>query len=70
MSSALQIMASMGVRDPSELGQHQLRRRLDPRTVLSYRALYDWLSPGQLTSEPPQEWEAGWRAADPDNFRH
>lgn len=70
VSSALQIMAAMGVEDPRELGPHQLRRRLDPRTVLSCGELYDWLSPGQLTSEPPQEWEADWRAADPDTFRH
>jgi glutamate synthase domain-containing protein 2 len=66
--SALQIMASMGVQEPGELAPHQLRRRLDPRTVCSYAELYDWLSPGQLLAKPPQDWKQDWQAADPDRF--
>ncbi|WP_399096074.1 FMN-binding glutamate synthase family protein [Streptomyces sp. BBFR2] len=67
--SALQIMASMGVRHPGELAPHQLRRRLDPRTVLSYGELYTWLEPGQLLTGPPSAWRRDWEAADPDSFR-
>ncbi|MFD7866813.1 FMN-binding glutamate synthase family protein [Streptomyces sp. NPDC057682] len=70
VNSALQIMAAMGVRDPGELSPAQLRRRLDPRTVLSYAELYDWLRPGELVDGPPPEWAADWRAADPDTFGH
>ncbi|WP_327289732.1 FMN-binding glutamate synthase family protein [Streptomyces sp. NBC_01198] len=68
VASALQIMASMGVTDPAELGPHMLRRRIDPQTVRSYDELYDWLSPGQLLAEPPADWAADWAAADPDTF--
>ncbi|WP_336048718.1 FMN-binding glutamate synthase family protein [Streptomyces sp. CA2R101] len=66
--SALQIMAAMGVRDAAELAPHQLRRRLDPRTVRSYAELYDWLAPGRLLADPPPDWRADWEAADPDRF--
>ncbi|WP_405591384.1 FMN-binding glutamate synthase family protein [Streptomyces sp. NBC_01190] len=68
VASALQIMASMGVTDPAQLRPHMLRRRLDPYTVLSYEEMYEWLSPGQLTAEPPDSWAADWKAADPDRF--
>ncbi|WP_425423803.1 FMN-binding glutamate synthase family protein [Streptomyces catenulae] len=66
--SALQIMAAMGVRSPAELAPHQLRRRLDPRTVLSYGELYTWLEPGQLLTAPPSAWRRDWETADPDRF--
>ncbi|GAA2344793.1 FMN-binding glutamate synthase family protein [Streptomyces caniferus] len=66
--SALHIMASMGIHDAAELAPHQLRRRLDPRTVCSYADLYDWLAPGQLLADPPQDWRQDWEAADPDRF--
>lgn len=68
VASALQIMASMGVGDASQLRPHMLRRRIDPYTVRSYEELYDWLSPGQLLAEPPASWAADWAAADPDHF--
>ncbi|MGA5562971.1 hypothetical protein ACPCUV_17585 [Streptomyces platensis] len=68
MRSALQIMASMGVQDAGELAPHQLRRRLDPRTVCSYAELYDWLAPGRLLADPPRDWRQDWEAADPDRF--
>ncbi|MFK4067121.1 FMN-binding glutamate synthase family protein [Streptomyces sp. NPDC029674] len=66
--SALQIMAAMGVRDPSELGPHHLRRREDHGRFRSYAELYDWLSPGELLAAPPPGWAADWRTADPDSF--
>lgn len=68
VAGALQIMASMGVRDPAHLRPHMLRRRVDPGTVLSYEELYEWLTPGELLSEPPTAWAADWEAADPDRF--
>ncbi|MFD4874786.1 FMN-binding glutamate synthase family protein, partial [Streptomyces sp. NPDC058420] len=53
---------------PAQLRPHMLRRRIDPQTVRSYDDLYDWLTPGQLLEEPPADWAADWKAADPDHF--
>ncbi|WP_018567869.1 FMN-binding glutamate synthase family protein [Streptomyces sp. PsTaAH-124] len=68
VAGALEIMASMGVTDPAGLRPHMLRRRIDPHTARSYAELYAWLEPGQLLDEPPEDWAADWRAADPDRF--
>ncbi|MFG2721696.1 FMN-binding glutamate synthase family protein [Streptomyces sp. NPDC048416] len=69
VSSALQIMAAMGVSHPDDLGPHMLRRRAtDADDFRSYAELYDWLKPGQLTDDPPRGWAADWAAADPDSF--
>ncbi|WP_051385736.1 FMN-binding glutamate synthase family protein [Actinokineospora inagensis] len=68
VSSALQIMASMGVDHPDDLRPHMLRRRVDPHTVRSYDELYHWLGHGELLVDPPQGWVADWTAADPDHF--
>ncbi len=66
--SALQIVASMGLREPAELRPHMLRRRIGPTTVRSYAQLYDWLEPGELLSGAPQEWNEDWKDSDPDCF--
>lgn len=66
--SALQIMAAMGVDDPSQLHPHMLRRRLDPQTIRSYADFHHWLTPGQLLQEPPESWARDWDTADPDRF--
>ncbi|MEU6375970.1 FMN-binding glutamate synthase family protein [Streptomyces sp. NPDC046909] len=66
--SAVQIMAAMGVRGPGELTTDMLVRRTDPTTVSSYTGLYEWLAPDVLLQEPPEAWDADWRAADPDSF--
>jgi glutamate synthase domain-containing protein 2 len=68
VEGAVRIMAAMGVSDPAGLSPHMLRRRLDPHTVRSYGELYDWLAPGQLLAEPPEDWAGDWKAADPDRF--
>ncbi|MHA6763867.1 FMN-binding glutamate synthase family protein [Streptacidiphilus sp. PAMC 29251] len=68
VKSALQIMASMGVDHPSELGPHMLLRRMDPVTVRSYAELYPPLAPGELVHQAPQAWAADWKLADPDRF--
>ncbi|KIF78119.1 glutamate synthase [Streptomyces sp. 150FB] len=68
VASSLQIMASMGVTDPSELRPHMLRRRIDAHSVRSFDEMYEWLAPGQLLAEPPSTWAADWLAADPDHF--
>ncbi|MFE2145858.1 FMN-binding glutamate synthase family protein [Streptomyces sp. NPDC059456] len=70
VKSALQIMAAMGVDEPSGLRPHQLVQRVDPHTVRSYAELYEWLTPGQLLASAPGGWASDWRAADPDRFTH
>lgn len=68
VKSALQIMASMGVREPRGLRPHMLLHRVDPHTVRSYAELHAWLAPGQLLASPPEGWAGDWKAADPDRF--
>jgi glutamate synthase domain-containing protein 2 len=68
VQSAMQIMASMGVRHPDELRPHQLRRRIAPHEIRSYAELYDWLEPGELLADPPAAWAEDWNRADPDHF--
>ncbi|MFD5145211.1 FMN-binding glutamate synthase family protein [Streptomyces sp. NPDC058401] len=68
VKSALQIMAAMGVDDPSGLRPHLLLQRVDPHTVRSYADLHTWLTPGQLLASPPADWASDWQAADPDHF--
>ncbi|WP_035794911.1 FMN-binding glutamate synthase family protein [Kitasatospora mediocidica] len=68
VKSAQQIMAAMGVDEPSQLRPHMLHRRLDPQTVRSYAELYPELGPGQLVNDAPQLWAQDWDAANPDDF--
>nr|WP_181442497.1 FMN-binding glutamate synthase family protein [Streptomyces tateyamensis] len=68
VKSALQIMASMGVSDPAELGPHMLQLRVDTHTLSSYAEVHSWLAPGELLQDPPPTWAADWQAADPDRF--
>ncbi|MFD7078845.1 FMN-binding glutamate synthase family protein [Streptomyces sp. NPDC059918] len=70
VKSALQIMAAMGVDEPSGLRPHQLVQRVDPHTVRSYAELHEWLTPGRLLASAPEGWASDWRAADPDRFTH
>lgn len=68
VAQAQRIIASMGLTGPHELAPSMLHRRVDHTTVRTYRELYDWLEPGELLSEPPEDWSADWAAADPDRF--
>ncbi|MYW70192.1 FMN-binding glutamate synthase family protein [Streptomyces sp. SID8379] len=72
VTSALRIMAAMGVSRLDDLGPRLLRRRAtDADDFRSYAELYDWLEPGALTgaaADPPAGWAADWKAADPDSF--
>ncbi|WP_067828393.1 FMN-binding glutamate synthase family protein [Nocardia inohanensis] len=68
VAQAVQLMASLGVRDPAGLGPHLLRKKLSPTVMKSYAELYEWLTPGRLLEDPPPTWRADWTAADPDSF--
>jgi glutamate synthase domain-containing protein 2 len=66
---AVQIMASLGVATPAELGPHLLRKKISPTEQQSYAEIYEWLTPGRLLAEPPASWVGDWAAATPDTFR-
>lgn len=66
--SSLELMASLGVREPVDLRPDMLRRRVDANTVRPYSELYEWLEPGQLLESPPSTWEADWAKANADSF--
>lgn len=65
---AVQIMASMGVTDPSGLGPHLLRKKITPTRVSSYAEIYEWLTPGELLHHTPRAWAADWAEASADTF--
>ncbi|MEO6955946.1 MAG: FMN-binding glutamate synthase family protein [Antricoccus sp.] len=69
VSEAMQIMASMGVREPHELSPDMRRRRVDHTTTGSYSELFEWLRRAELLAEAPQSWARDWELADPDSFR-
>ncbi|WP_084077325.1 FMN-binding glutamate synthase family protein [Demequina sp. NBRC 110057] len=69
VDEAARMMASMGVRRPEELSPEQLRLVIGPGETVSYADRYDWLHPGQLLSEPPQNWARDWELASADSFR-
>lgn len=69
VEQAMQVMASMGVHGPDELKPHMLRRRVDHRTVASYAELFAHLEPGQLLTDPHEDWKRDWDLADPDRFQ-
>ena len=68
VDEAMRIMAAMGVADPMDLTPHHLRLNVSPTRNQSYAELYDWLSPGQLLAEPPQDWAQDWAVASPEQF--
>ena len=68
VSSALELMASMGARGPEDLHTDMLRRRVDANTVRPYSELYEWLAPGELLEHAPASWQADWSKADADSF--
>jgi len=68
VEQAVQLMASMGVREPSGLTTDMLRKKVSPTAVRSYTELYEWLGPGELPADPPSSWATDWYAASPDSF--
>lgn len=68
VAQAMQMMASMGVSDPSQLNPHMLRQRVSASEQRSYAELYEWLPTGVLLDHPPISWRSDWELADPDSF--
>ncbi|WP_221419061.1 FMN-binding glutamate synthase family protein [Micrococcus cohnii] len=65
---AVQIMASMGVTDPSQLNTRMLRRRVDHLNTRSYASIYRWIRRNELLNCPPGGWDIDWEEADVDHF--
>jgi glutamate synthase domain-containing protein 2 len=64
-----QIVCSLGLDCPEELGPEHLMCRIDPTTIHSYAQLHRSLEPGELTgAHVPQDWEAPWRRSSADSF--
>jgi glutamate synthase domain-containing protein 2 len=64
-----QLIAAMGLNDPSELRPSMLIRRIDERTVLPYDEFMTFLEPGELldgTDEP--RYRKFWEEASADKF--
>lgn len=68
VAQAQQMIASMGLAGPRELSPAMLLRRVDHARTATYDELYDWLRPGELLAEPPQDWAQDWAGASPDTF--
>lgn len=69
VQQAVEIMASMGVSDPTELSPQRLHRNIGRNEHLSYAELYDGLGPGELLAQPPESWSSDWSRADAGTFR-
>lgn len=65
---ALRVMAALGVQHPQDLHPAMLRRNLSEEKSASYAELYEWLAPGQLYGDAPEQWQQAWQEASPDRF--
>jgi len=68
VAQAVQMIASMGLDGPHQLHPGHVMRRVDHTVTRSYAELYDWLAPGELLTDPPQDWVLDWQRADADTF--
>ncbi len=62
------IVASVGLEHARQLEPALLMRRINPTTVKSYADLYNYLEPGELVGQPPEEWREDWLRASADSF--
>jgi glutamate synthase domain-containing protein 2 len=68
VASFNQLIAAMGLDDPSHLEPSHLVRRVDATTVRTYDELYEWLEPGELLNGPRRSWAENWAKATPGEF--
>ncbi|MEO6471756.1 MAG: glutamate synthase-related protein, partial [Aeromicrobium sp.] len=68
ISSAKQIVASMGLESFDQLNPRKLFRRIDPHVTKTYADLYEWLKPRQLLVAPPAGWSRDWDLANAQSF--
>jgi len=68
VAQATQMMASLGVERPEDLGPHLLRRNVSPKESRSYAEIFEWLGPGELLADPPETWAEDWQTASAEIF--
>ncbi|MCF8601912.1 FMN-binding glutamate synthase family protein [Gordonia sp. HY442] len=68
VDNAKQLIASMGLNSFADLNASMLMRTVGPNESKSYVDLYEWLTPGQLLTDPPESWRADWDYSRSDSF--
>ena len=68
VAEAARLMASMGASSPEDLEPTMLRRNVSESDSWSYARIYDWLKPGELLEDAPEEWAEDWSTARADSF--
>ena len=69
VSSALRLMAAMGVQDPKDLRPEMIRCNDDYGKPQTYRERYEWLREGQLVDgDVPENWREDWESANAESF--
>lgn len=68
VKQATKIAAAMGTTNPHSLSRVQLRHNISSTQNRSYEELYDWLEPGELLNDAPEEWAIEWNAAQATSF--
>ncbi|AQT80253.1 FMN-binding glutamate synthase family protein [Mycolicibacterium litorale] len=68
VASAAQIVASMGLDSFAELEPSMLNRRIEGQRTRTYAEIYDWLMPGELLEDPPEDWRSDWIEASAEEF--
>jgi hypothetical protein len=46
-----------------------LNRRIEGQRTRTYAEIYEWLMPGELLDDPPDDWHSDWSKASADAFR-
>ncbi|EGD56610.1 FMN-binding glutamate synthase family protein [Gordonia neofelifaecis] len=68
VDNAKQFVASMGLRSFDDLHPSMLMRTIGPSTSKSYAEIYEWLSPGELLTHPPESWREDWQFSSAEAF--
>ncbi|MGB6125918.1 MAG: FMN-binding glutamate synthase family protein [Gordonia sp. (in: high G+C Gram-positive bacteria)] len=68
VDNAKQFVASMGLRTFDDLHPSMLMRTVSANTSRSYAEIYEWLTPGQLLSNPPESWLEDWEFSSAEAF--
>ena len=68
VASFRQLLAAVGLDDPSQLDPSFLATRIDTTTTRTYAKLYEWLEPGELRDGPRRSWADDWAKATPGAY--
>ncbi|WOC13220.1 FMN-binding glutamate synthase family protein [Gordonia sp. MP11Mi] len=68
VDNAKQLVASMGLDSFADLNASMLMRTVGPNESKTYVELYEWLTPGELLTAPPESWREDWECSRSDAF--